>query len=588
VTASKHFERFAKAVFDWKTIVSPAATAELSQISPWHAGFTNNTNGYLRHYGDNIVGNVSNKFLGTFALPSLFHQDERYTPRNPGASWRDRVVHVVMHSIFTASANHAGGTVFNASAIPATAISALMSNLYEPKQQRTVSATASRFGLGMLIFIAGDAFTEFRPQLKRRVQEMVTLGLVKQPPQTLDYSKLTDAQQSYLKSQGQKWGALNFSQQIEYVGVTHALNNWCQHEPDCSEQWKDHPQPGLGEVGPLIKPGITGAVEGAESVDQFNLTVTWLPCAEEHIRTAFGWSTHDSVLHKGMHGYNQGADFDPFLGIVALFDNDKTSMKGQIHIDFREGIDHYEPQNGSVQANYPVYCDWYGAMEGYSEACPAYPKGRSISKTANLLATSQLPPKPANPPPLPVPVNAPLRTVAEAFLTAWYVNRDYDGLKKYIASDNEFAFLPIHTQTQLAPGKRWTQIFQHAFKSAGGHILTLTDAINYSKPAPEARLASLKFLNENSSHQFSDPFAVIDPASAPPGTYFPPLNLPPERRGRFSPRAQFLDHLQRDYPGRLQLVVYATKSPDLSQEGVVLYWVFEDSQWRLAGFQSTD
>jgi hypothetical protein len=303
----------------------------------------------------------------------------------------------------------------------------------------------------MLIFIAGDAYTEFRPQLKRRAQEMATLGLVKQPPQTLDYSKLTDAQRSYLKSQGQPWGALNFSQQVEYVGVTHALNNWCQHDPDCNEQLKDHPQPGLEQVGPLIKPGITGALEGAESADQFNLTVTWLPCAEEHIKTAFGWSPHDSVLHKGMHGYNQGADFDPFLGIVALFADDQTSMKGQIHIDFREGADHYEPQNGNVQANHPVYCDWYGAMEGYSEACPAYPKGRGIPKKANLLAPPPLPPIAANPPPQPVPENAQLRFTAEAFLTAWYVHRDYDGLKRYIASDNEFAFSPI--RTQLAPGE---------------------------------------------------------------------------------------------------------------------------------------
>jgi hypothetical protein len=239
LTVGRHFKRFAKATLDWKTVVSPAATAEISQISPWHAGFANNSTGYLQHYRDNVIGNVSGKLWGTFLLPFLFKQNEKFKATEPGASLSDRLVHVLTHAIFTASSAGNRSTVFNVGAVPATALNALLSDAYLPRQQRTVSSTFLGFGLGMAVFVAGDTYTEFHSMFQKGAVTAATMGMVKQPPPAVDYSQLTSAQQDLLKTAGKQWTGLSVSQQVEYDAVTHALDNWCTHDKPCSQQ-TDH------------------------------------------------------------------------------------------------------------------------------------------------------------------------------------------------------------------------------------------------------------------------------------------------------------------------------------------------------------
>jgi hypothetical protein len=101
-------------------------------------------------------------------------------------------------------------------------------------------------------------------------------------------------------------------------------------------------------------------------------------------------------------------------------------------------------------------------------------------------------------------------------------------------------------------------------------------------------LQRLQYLNRNSAGKLSDPFAIVDPGSTPLGSYFPPPGLSPDELSRLNIRAQYTDHLRRTDPGRLYLVVYATKSPHLKLRGVVLYWILEGSDWKLALAQATD
>ena len=61
-----------------------------------------------------------------------------------------------------------------------------------------------------------------------------------------------------------------------------------------------------------------------------------------------------------------------------------------------------------------------------------------------------------------------------------------------------------------------------------------------------------------------------------------------KERELFDNRAKYLDHLTREYKRRLYVVLYATKGSGLLRENVVLYWILEDSSWKVAMFQGTD
>jgi hypothetical protein len=85
ITDWGQFQRFTTSLFDWKTAVSPAVTVGLSRLAGIDDGFPRTWNGYAKHYGVNVLGNVSGKFFANFAFPALFHQDEQFQRRGSSA-----------------------------------------------------------------------------------------------------------------------------------------------------------------------------------------------------------------------------------------------------------------------------------------------------------------------------------------------------------------------------------------------------------------------------------------------------------------------------------------------------------------------
>ena len=303
---------------------------------------------------------------------------------------------------------------------------------------------------------------------------------------------------------------------------------------------------------------------------------------------ARGWGALSSLaqLHPGEYGYDQNKWNDSLLGLVVLFKR-SDSKQGQFHIGFGDIPDHYSADaNSNIEKNYPDYCLWYGEIVPYQK-CPPLP---APPPPLGLLQPS---PPPVSQPPggVPVAANAPLppaspeeqarlRDTVQAFLNAWYVQADYNHLRQFIAQDNFFR--------AQNPQSRWQSYFQAAFKPSTAKPASLSDAIAYHEMTVPKGLPKLQYLNVGSTRKPADPFAIIDPASTPPGAYFPPAGQPASASPHLSVRAQYFDHLRRTYSGRLYLVVYATRSPGLVPEGVVLYWILEGSDWKLAISQTTD
>jgi hypothetical protein len=169
VTVSDHFKTFTDSMVTTlegsiQTVGAPLVTTGFSQLFTAHAGFGNDAAGFGQHYGVNVLGNVTGKFFGKFVLPSALHQDERYQCVGPGHSPIRRLGHVAEHLFMTRSADHSY-MVFNASAIPNSLLTAALSNSYQPVEQRTAANSTARFGYNVLGFVAGDAYSEFKPDL---------------------------------------------------------------------------------------------------------------------------------------------------------------------------------------------------------------------------------------------------------------------------------------------------------------------------------------------------------------------------------------------------------------------------------------
>ena len=157
-TPAENFSQFAHAVASPGTFLTPAASAAFSQFISRPAGFDNGALGYGEHYGIGLADNISGKFIRDFAFPTMFGHDATYTPDRSGTFWR-RAGHAALHSLLLNS------TTPNFSGAPASFAAAGLSNAYQPREQRTWPATFQRAGTNAAGYLAGDLFSEFKPEL---------------------------------------------------------------------------------------------------------------------------------------------------------------------------------------------------------------------------------------------------------------------------------------------------------------------------------------------------------------------------------------------------------------------------------------
>lgn len=627
-TVAQHLACFDKSVWEWQTAAEPAATVFGGiLLKQWFgltlatAGYPNSWPGREQHYGANLAGDLSGKFFGNFLMPSIFHEDPQYQPLTLDAVWYDRAEHVADHLIHTRS-NH----LFNLSAWTTFGITAALSNLYVPQRQRTIGQTSARAGLNAAGFLAGDAFTEFEPDLKCIALHAFTLSFrpcerIQTPPRppdaTVNYQDLVLPRQQTLSQDfhpNQPWEKVEYTKQLEFAGATQALSNWCVNDRDCSSLAASDQRPGLDQVSKVTS--VFGQDPSQASACQFNVKVTWNGGADQRFVNGYDWSYHPPWFHPGEFGYDQNKDGDSFLGLVVLFD-EKEKTPGQFHIGFQSLFSHLVPENSNIEQNYALYCRWYGQIKNFYTKCPPKPQIDPLVQLATFAYVSR-PPRTdrRHPAATEAKNNTPqsLDAVAKGFLTAWLVERaDYSTLRGYIAKDNAFAYKPVKWEMQTSAWHRtteedaWRQIFSGAFLSTGPQLRSLGDAIEFRSPAGAGIWVARGYFSQAVSSRGNHLYAIYNAIDPPRGVFFPKATL----RGRFlsrsapvlfDARARYLDHLQRTYFGRVREMPFAVMGPGLRQEGMILYWILEDQnksksqnrskvqnlQWKLAAIQGTD
>jgi len=422
---------------------------------------------------------------------------------------------------------------------------------------------------------------------------------------TVDFGQLNPTQLKFLgssqDSQRKSWESLSGSEQLEFAGVAQALADY--YRELLLRLALENP-PSLEDVVKVTK--INGSEKGEASASQFNLEVRWTASA----KALFGqdkshWWTHLAWLHPGYHGYTQIKYWDPFLGLVVLF-CDKDVTYGQIHIDFRDLIWHFFPNNGNIAANYDYYCAWYGPLKAYSIGCAPE---NELSKQLSVIAGLRTVPPRAAPETenattsaegeIPLDENA--MNAVEGLLKAWYRDREFSSFIKYVASDNFYAHSALYQMRAAGYStipekdfrKSWREIFEGAFTSPSARHTRfrgeLTRELSFHAPSLPPEVPNRLIFNK-APGKAEHPFRVLDPLSAPEGSLFPPLTLTVAEKNKFDAVAWYLDHLNRNYAQKKQLFVvgYATNDPGLVREGGVQYWIYKDGKWGLAFFHGND
>jgi hypothetical protein len=93
-----------------------------------------------------------------FALPTVFHQDERYSAQGNGGFWR-RFGHASPRIFITP--NYKGHYSFKVSNLLGRGMAQGLSVLYYPSRTRTLGAVTNKFGYAILRDALTSVFREF-------------------------------------------------------------------------------------------------------------------------------------------------------------------------------------------------------------------------------------------------------------------------------------------------------------------------------------------------------------------------------------------------------------------------------------------
>ena len=118
--------------------------------------------GYARYYWRGFVDKTDGNYLVLFALPTLFHQDERYYVRGHGGLGK-RALYAASRVFITP--DYGGNNVFNTSEVLGRAMAEVISTAYYPSQARTIGALGSRYGLALIADSCTNVFLEFWPDI---------------------------------------------------------------------------------------------------------------------------------------------------------------------------------------------------------------------------------------------------------------------------------------------------------------------------------------------------------------------------------------------------------------------------------------
>lgn len=152
--------------FDYSAFVFVGVTSALAEWTDAHPQLGEGLPGFGRYYWHGFLDKTDGNYLVVFALPTLFHQDERYYAKGEGGFWK-RGIYAATRVLITP--NYHGHNSFNASEILGRGIAQGVSIAYYPSGDRTLGALGEKYGYAIGRDALTNVFREFWPDIARHV-----------------------------------------------------------------------------------------------------------------------------------------------------------------------------------------------------------------------------------------------------------------------------------------------------------------------------------------------------------------------------------------------------------------------------------
>lgn len=146
------------------TFVAFAYEATSAQMTGQWYQYGGGMEGWGKRLGATVADTESRRFIQTFLLSSVLHQDPRYfycTQKNPIA----RAWYAASRVLITQK--DSGGETFNSSEVLGALFATSLQNAYYPRYNRGWNETMSRFTGGLSSDATSKLLREFTPDLKR-------------------------------------------------------------------------------------------------------------------------------------------------------------------------------------------------------------------------------------------------------------------------------------------------------------------------------------------------------------------------------------------------------------------------------------
>ena len=156
----------ARDILDPFNLITIAGSSAITVAAESHSAYGPGFPGFGRLAGYSLSEDIIGESVGTFAIPSIAHEDPRYH-RMPDKPVPRRLLHAVLHTFI--SQHDDGNLMPNYAVLLTYPIAAEVFNLYVPGTQTDGASTAQRIGVGIATNPVGDIIAEFLPDLAKRV-----------------------------------------------------------------------------------------------------------------------------------------------------------------------------------------------------------------------------------------------------------------------------------------------------------------------------------------------------------------------------------------------------------------------------------
>jgi hypothetical protein len=148
--------------FDYSAFVFTGFTSGIAEAEGAHKQLGTGVSGFWGYYWRGFVDKTDGNYLVIFAMPTIFHQDERYYAMGQGPIWK-RALYAATRVAITP--NYNGHNSFNASELLGRGIAQGISTTYYPSQDRTAGEIATKWGYAIMRDAATNTFREFWPDI---------------------------------------------------------------------------------------------------------------------------------------------------------------------------------------------------------------------------------------------------------------------------------------------------------------------------------------------------------------------------------------------------------------------------------------